>query len=424
MIRGPRGKRRYGTGPVRTVGPALLVCLILLAACAVVEAPPGGPIDTTPPWLVAVTPDSGAVELEDLRELSFTFSEKMDRQSATSWLYFFPDQRIRKTSWKGAVTANIKLENPLPPDTVVVVEIAGRMADAHKVQSRRARRFPLATGSEIPTGSIAGVLVMGDSAISRGVVELYDVPPDTLEYFQQPLLRRTSTLADGSYVFSWLPVPGGPWLLRAFVDADGNLRPAAAESKRLLPDTLSLRVDQPTVAAGVTTLYPVDTPGRLHIPPSRYFAAARPVMAWSFSTGDVDTGFVLQPIDPTRHPYAFVDPDSASVLREARPGLNRVGLFLDVDADSSFGVVPDSLLRAAADFAWTLADSAADTTGWYLEPVVVVTSPYLEPGLDASLTLPDTLPTVMPWSAPPPVALPDSAAADTTALPIDLPQEE
>jgi len=57
-------------------------------------------------------------------------------------------------------------------------------------------------------------------------------------------------------------------------------------------------------------------------------------------------------------------------------------------------------------------------------PVVVVTSPYLEPGLDARLTLPDTVPAVMPWPAPPQAAVPDSAAADTTALPFDPPEEE
>ena len=420
------GPVRY-RGPIGSIGPALLATALLLTACAVVEPPPGGPIDTTPPHLVSMTPDSGAVQVGELKKFTFTFSEKMDRQSATAWLYFFPDQRIRGTKWKGAVTAEVELEEPLPPDTLIVMEVAGRMADAHKVKNRRARRFPIATGTDIPGGSIARVLVMGDVAVSTGVVELYAIPPDTLEYFQQSILRRTSTRADGSYVFSWLPTPGGPWLVRAFADANGDLRPADGEPKRLLPDTLVLTVDEPTLAAGVTTLYPVDTPGRLHIAPFTNFGAARPIMGWSISSGQVDTGFALQPVDPNRYPYAFLDPDTTSLLHEVRPGLNRVGLFLDLDADSTYGAVPESLLRAdARGFAWILADSAADTSGWYLEPIVVVPSPYLEPGLDAPVGVPDTVALVMPWPAPPPPPAPvDSAAVDTLdVLPFELPPED
>jgi len=398
---------------------AALIVTAMLAACAVVEPPPGGPVDTTPPYLVSMSPDSGAVDLGELREFSFTFSEKMDRQSATSWLFFFPDQRITKTGWKGATTATVQIEGYLPADTVVIMELAGSMTDAHRVPTRRSRRFPIATGGAIPGGSIAGVLVMGDSAISTGVVELYAVPPDTLEYFQQPLLRRTGTAADGSFVFHWLPVPGGPWLLRAFADANRDLRPGDNEAKRLLPDTLSIIDGTPAISAGVTTLYSVDTPGRLHLPPVAAFGPARPLMAWSLASGEVDTGFVLQPIDPLKHPYHFVDADSGSVLHEVKPGLNHVGVFLDLDADSTYSAVSDSVLRSGSrDFAWSLADSSADTTGWYLEPVLVLKSPYLEPGLAASLDIPDSVPVlVQPWTAPPPPpALPDTAVTDTTSF--------
>src|SRR2546425_12630639 len=75
-----RGARRRGreraregasvAGPApgtrrQTQGPGLLVALALaalaLAACAKLGDPPGGPPDTTPPTVVAVRPESGAV---------------------------------------------------------------------------------------------------------------------------------------------------------------------------------------------------------------------------------------------------------------------------------------------------------------------------------------------------------------------------
>lgn len=409
-------------GPTRAIGPALLGCSVLLAACAVMEAPPGGPEDRTPPWVVAVSPDSAARGLGRVQRLSVTFSEKMDRKSATGWLFFFPDQRIRKTRWKGAIRAEIELEEPLPADTVIVVEIAPELDDAHRVPMRTTRRFPLATGDALPAGRITGILVAGDSAVTKGVVELYAVPPDSLEYFQQPVLRRTATASDGTFVFDWLPVPGGPWLLRAFADRDGNRRPGEREPKRLLGDTLSLDDDAPAASAGVTTLYAVDAPGRLLLPPGGPFGDAGPLMAWASPVGDVDTLWSPQPVAADAALFVSVAADTVTVLPEVPPGVNLVGVFLDADADSAFGAVPDSLLAPVlARFAWTRVDSVADTTGWYLEPLLLWESPPLEPGLAADLAWPDSAVILVPWPRPEPAA-PDTAASDTLA-PAPAPEE-
>ena len=37
--------------------------------------------------------------------------------------------------------------------------------------------------------------------------------------------------------------------------------------------------------------------------------------------------------------------------------------------------VHDGIAGTEGSFAWTLGDSAADTTGWYLEPHLTVTAP-------------------------------------------------
>ena len=53
---------------------ALILSLVLAAACAVVEPPPGGLIDTTPPTLSVMNPDSGAIVVGDLKTIRLTFS--------------------------------------------------------------------------------------------------------------------------------------------------------------------------------------------------------------------------------------------------------------------------------------------------------------------------------------------------------------
>ena len=391
---------------MRYVGPGLglVFSLALVTACAVVELPPGGPVDTTPPHLVSAWPDSGRTAVGEVDRFVLTFSEKMERNSAVTWLHFFPDQRIADTRWHGAIEAEIRLEAPLPPDTLIVVEIAGGMKDAHKVASRHGRRFPIATGDSLYSGEIAGVLIMADSAVTNGVVELYATEPDSLAYFQRPLLRRTVTDDNGRFRFQWLPVPGGPWVLRAFTDPDFNLRPGERDAQRLLPDTLSVTEQEPTASAGVVTLYAADTPGRLVADPFAVPTQAGQVWAWAMHISESDTGWTARPAQRPQTDFHPLWPDSGGVLTDVPPGETRVVTFIDVDGDSTFNAVPDSLLGVSRP-----AD--VDTATWYLEPWGLVEGIDLEPGLTATFAVPSMGDSLVAWTAPPTATPADSVAA-------------
>jgi hypothetical protein len=405
------------SSPRRSIQTALIFSLVLAAACAVVEPPPGGPIDFTPPHMVAMSPDSGLTGVGEMKTLRLTFSEKMDRTSAVTWLHFFPDQRIRQTKWHGATEAEVILEFPLTADTVIVVEVAAGMRDAHKVASRQSRRFPIATGDSIPSGTISGILIMADSAVTNAVIELYDIPPDTLEYFQQPLLRRTVTDKQGAYRFDWLPVPGGPWLARAFTDPDNNLRPGDKDAQRLLPDTLHLTAANPTATSGVATLYAWDTPGRILAGLFDAPAQSGQPMAWTMALTESDTGWVPVPHDKSPTPTFSLDPGKGGVIGEVKPGLNRVILFVDVDGDSTFSSVPDTLLSFVPDSLRTEDPDSTFAGDWFLEPWAQVDGIEVKPGMESSLEWPELSFTLTPWTAPEPkLELPDSlsqAVGDT-----------
>ncbi len=356
-------------------------------------------MDKTPPHLVSVFPDSGLTGLTDVKTLRFRFSEKMDRQSGTSWLFFFPDQRIQKTKWHGATEAEIFLEEPLPPDTLVVVEIAAGMRDAHKMRSRQSRCFPLATADTIAHGTIGGILIMDEGPVENGVVELYGLAPDTLEYFQRTLLRRTTTDATGSYMFEWLPVPGGPWLVRGFTDPDFDLRPGAKDAKRLLPDTLSLTPTVQAISAGVTTLYAWNTPGRLLCDAFDAPQWTGQVIAWSMAVGDADTGWTPSPLREMPVATGFLDAMTGGVLADVTPGTNRVVAFVDLDNDSTFSAIPDSLLVPVRE----------DEVRWFLEPHQVIEGVILDPGLTGAFNLAAFGDTLTAWEAP---VVADTLAAD------------
>ncbi|MBK8166172.1 MAG: Ig-like domain-containing protein [bacterium] len=406
------GPGRAGSAPrpLLWLVPALAACA-LLGACAVVEAPLGGPPDISPPRLAAAWPESGSVAVGPVRTFKLTFSEKMTRQPAEGWLHFYPKQRIRRTSWSGAREATVELFDPLPADTVVVIEIAGGLQDAHKVKARESRRFAIATGDSLPTGRVSGALVMGDSALTNGVVELFAVAPDSVEYFRRPLVRRTVTDDAGRWSFEWLPVPGGPWLVRAYADADGNFRPGEREAQRLLPDTLSLDAGRAAALAGVVTLYPHGTPGRLRVAPFAQAAWAGLWGAWPMVVAESDTGWApgLQPRDERTPKATRLDPSATTVVDKVPSGDVRAVLFADVDGDSLLGTVEGTMLRALAQ-----------TVGWpdtlgadlYLEPWWVVEDLHVLPGLAADLPMPAGMPAFTAWVRPDSARTREPAPAD------------
>lgn len=374
-------------------GAWLLLSLALLFACARPEPPGGGPRDEVAPWLVAASPDSGSVGHGPVRVLEFGFSEKMKREEAYRWLETFPPRVVASTSWSGARIARVELEEPLPADTVVVVEIAPGMRDAHEVPQPEGRRWVFATGDSIADGALAGTLMLEDEPLATGVVEIVAARPESIRVAQRPVLRRAATDSSGAWRLAWLSASGEPWLLRAYDDRNRDLRAGENEAQRLWPDTLRLRPEKPMRDLGLRVVYQPSTPGtlrgRLVEPP---FVDA-PVLAYPTTIAEDDTGFVPAPQPPRAGPAQAVPDTGRFTIVDAGPGLVRALFFADVDGDSLFSAVGDT-----ADSVWTL------------EPWALVDSVAVDPGLTTGLPAPTWTDTLTTWPAPQ-VARTDTLAA-------------
>ena len=393
-----------------SLGATSLAGMLLAVSCAQIGGPPGGPADMTPPELVAMDPDSGAVDLVGLDRLQLVFSEKMDRKPAESWLYLYPPADYSKTKWSGAVEAKVILSEPLPPDTVVIVEVGSGLRDAHKVVSNQSWRFPIATGQRIPPGEITGRLVYNDRPLAQiGVTELYAVPPDTLEYYQQKPLRRAVTDSAGVYRLPWLPIPSGPYLLRVFNDANRDLRLADNEGRRLLPDTVRVTAEQVTVDVGLTVVYDPTTPGLLRGHVDSLLMWPGPLYGWPEAIADDDTGWAPHPEAPLPAGLVSLSLAEEIVFAEVPPGLNRLVFFVDADGDSAFSKLPAEP---------GTVDDAGHEISWFYEPHALIDSLLVEPGLEAPFAPPHFATQLVPWFA---AADQDSAAAnaesDSTGAP-------
>jgi hypothetical protein len=352
-------------------------------------------VDEVEPWLAAAAPESASTGHGPIDELRFTFSEKMDRTDAYRWLTVYPKRVIRSTSWKGATEAVVRLEEPLPADTTVVVEIAPGMKDKHGVPQPRGRSFVFATGDSILAGEITGELILEDEALVGGVVEVIAAGPDSVPLAQRPVLRRALSDSTGAWRLRWLPASGEAWLLRAFHDPNGDRRAGDQEAQRLFPDTLRLTVAQPRRAAGLRVIYRPDTPGMLTGELVARPDSLGPVRAFVLAIAEGDTGFAGAPQEASTGPALAVPDTGSFILEPAGPGLVRAIFFVDTDGDSLLGAVGDP----------------ADTL-WTLEPWALVDSVEVEPGLPTAIPAPAWPDTLTPWPAPAPL---DTVPADSLA---------
>ena len=181
--------------------------------------PPGGPVDIAAPQLLAITPDSGSVNVKP-KELLFRFDEVVSERpgSATNLADLFlisPRDGAPKASWHREAIG-IKPARGWRPNTPYTVIMMKGIADLRgNVRNTGASTF-FSTGPTIPRTRIAGNVfdwVSGSPAADALIESL--VPPDTLHPYV--------ALADSNGAFVIEHVPPGAYRVRAYLDRNKNL---------------------------------------------------------------------------------------------------------------------------------------------------------------------------------------------------------
>lgn len=231
----------------------------LLAGCARIEPPPGGPEDKVPPQLVGTTPDSFAILPGFRGGVQFRFAETVSEGSQPNFgfgtgelerlVILSPSDEVPKVRWKRS-RIEVEPREGWRPDRVYRVELLPGVADVRGNRSTAARVVTFSTGAPAPTRTLEGRAydwTTGQPA-RLALIEATHLP-DSLVY---------RTLADSSGRFTLGPVPAGTWLVAAAIDQSRNQRRDPRESF----DTV--RVTSDSGAVGELWMFVHDTtPPRL-----------------------------------------------------------------------------------------------------------------------------------------------------------------
>ena len=190
--------------------------LALLCSCAKIEAPPGGPPDFTPPVIISITPDSGAI-IEDFGEdFEIRFDEVIAEASAgglENLVLVAPRPAETTVNWKRS-RVTVRPKGGWRRGTIYHVQVRPGFADLRNNRLDSAITIVFSTGPAIPATQLTGTIIDWEAGRTapRALVEAV-LLPDSLIYFTQ---------ADSSGDFQLAAVPAGRYQLFATIDGNSN----------------------------------------------------------------------------------------------------------------------------------------------------------------------------------------------------------
>ncbi len=255
----------WNLGALRARGALGLFVVLLVAGCAQVGSPTGGPKDETPPALLLATPPIGATEVMPDR-LVLAFDEYVKAGQWRPQLLVSPplegpmDLVVRgrevELSWEGALKEN----------TTYVFQFGEGIVDVNEGNPAEQLVHAFSTGTALDTLAIEGVVRDAiDGSPSKGMrVMLYpeDLPLDSILAGVSPQFVGTT---DGAGAFEVGYLPDGNFRLMAVEDANRNYAWDAGERVAVGPTA---------VTAGDTTLWELRS-GNTEGPRAPYLSEAR-----------------------------------------------------------------------------------------------------------------------------------------------------
>ena len=135
----------------------LYFCLmiVLMAACASLGTPDGGPYDETPPQVVVASPANQATN-SDKKKINILFDEYIKIENASEKVIVSPPQTEMANVRADGKKIKIELFDTLRPNTTYTIDFADAIVDNNEGNPMGNYTFTFSTGEQIDTMQVAG----------------------------------------------------------------------------------------------------------------------------------------------------------------------------------------------------------------------------------------------------------------------------
>ena len=206
-----------------------LLALMMLAACANIGTPDGGPYDEDPPRVVNTSPKQGATHVKHSKVI-LEFDENIKLENAYEKVVISPPQVNMAEISASGKRITVELQDTLLPDRTYTIDFADAIQDNNEGNPMGDYAFTFATGEQLDTfqvsgyvlnaedlepikGMLVGLYTLGDSSVT-------DDLPDSV-FRTTPFERISRTDSRGHFVVKGLN-PDLYYRAFALSDADGD----------------------------------------------------------------------------------------------------------------------------------------------------------------------------------------------------------
>lgn len=178
----------------------IVAAALLLAACASIGRPEGGPRDMTPPVMVSSTPAPGSVNVSNGR-IDIIFDENITLDDPMNKIVVSPPQKKQAQISSNGRRVRITLRDSLRDSTTYTVDLADAVRDLNEGNILDGLAIDFSTGPSIDTLMISGIVVEGRTLEpAQGmIVGVYATPVADTALTTLPMDRITKTNALGRF---------------------------------------------------------------------------------------------------------------------------------------------------------------------------------------------------------------------------------
>ncbi|MBQ7691948.1 MAG: Ig-like domain-containing protein [Muribaculaceae bacterium] len=212
------------------------VLCLLLAGCANIGSPEGGPRDYTPPRVLRTSPEMGAVNVTS-NKVEITFDEIVNIKDQQKKVIVSPVQHDPPLIRALGKKITVELRDTLLPGTTYVIDFSNAIEDNNEGNPLDGYAFTFSTGPEIDSLRVSGIVLRASDLepMQHVLVGLHSNLSDTA-FSRLPFERVTRTNDLGQ--FTVMGLKPGRYHAFALNDADGDYRMARTEDIAFLDEVL------------------------------------------------------------------------------------------------------------------------------------------------------------------------------------------
>ncbi len=249
---------------------ALVVAVLLVAACASIGSPDGGPYDESPPVFLGSTPEPFALGVKDKR-VTLEFDEFIKIEKAAEKVVISPPQITPPVIRANGKKIVVQLDDSLKVNTTYSIDFSDAIVDYNEGNPLGNFAFLFSTGDRIDTLAVSGTVLNASNLepIKGILVGLHSDLSDSA-FNKKPFDRVSRTDADGH--FTICGIAPGSYRAYALQDANQNFmfdqkNEMIAFLDSLVVPTTEIRMHQDTTWIDSLTIDTIRTLPRTHYLP-------------------------------------------------------------------------------------------------------------------------------------------------------------